>query len=234
MARTDEPGERRTSCDLKGMLVGMHRSHACDGPLLRPFHTSTNAPKSTTEKWRGVVTHHAISAMASQLRPTLSSRKAASPDVAVQRAKEGAKAGKKRCKQHCQEAATDDDGGTNERAGGSSMDHIVEVVDCSKPQAQQPTDHFKKLLEETCPDHAYPIKDMLRECGLMKSFMTMGSLSRGMEVDEAPIEGDAAPFPREDTVMTIYGRHPSPQKNCMPDPRTGTLARCSWGWGAEM
>jgi hypothetical protein len=35
----------------------------------------------------------------------------------------------------------------------------------------------------------------------MKSFMTMGSLSRGMEVDEAPIEGDATPFPGEDVVM---------------------------------
>jgi hypothetical protein len=52
-----------------------------------------------------------------------------------------------------------------------------------------------------------------------------------MEVDEAPIEGDAAPFPREDAIMMIYGRHPSLQKCCMHDPSMGTPARCSQGWG---
>jgi hypothetical protein len=44
----------------------------------------------------------------------------------------------------------------------------------------------------------------------MKSFMTMRSLSWGMELDEAPIEGDTTPFSGEDVVMMIYGRHPSP------------------------
>jgi hypothetical protein len=38
-------------------------------------------------------------------------------------------------------------------------------------------DHFEKLLKETCPNHAYPIKCKLKDCGLVKSFMTMGSLS---------------------------------------------------------
>jgi hypothetical protein len=47
-------------------------------------------------------------------------------------------------------------------------------------------DHFKKLLEETCPNHAYPIKHKLRDCGMMKNFMASGSLARGMEVDKAP------------------------------------------------
>jgi hypothetical protein len=34
-----------------------------------------------------------------------------------------------------------------------------------------------------------------------------------MEIDEAPTEGDAAPFSREDTIMTICGRHPSLEKH---------------------
>jgi hypothetical protein len=52
----------------------------------------------------------------------------------------------------------------------------------------------------------------------MKSFMTMGSLSQGMEIDKAPIKSDAVPFPREDAVMMIFGRHPSPKKHHRLDP----------------
>jgi hypothetical protein len=43
-----------------------------------------------------------------------------------------------------------------------------------------------------------------------------------MKVDEAPIEGDAMPFPREDAVMMIFGRHPLSEKHGMLDPSTGT------------
>jgi hypothetical protein len=35
---------------------------------------------------------------------------------------------------------------------------------------------------------------------MMKSFMTSGSLSRGMEVYEVPDEGDTMPFAGEDAV----------------------------------
>jgi hypothetical protein len=54
----------------------------------------------------------------------------------------------------------------------------------------------------------------------MKNFMTTGSLSQGMEVDKAPLEGDVAHFPGEDVVMTIFERHPSPKKRCGHDPST--------------
>jgi hypothetical protein len=84
--------------------------------------------------------------------------------------------------------------------------------------------HFEKLLEETCPNHAHSIKHKL-DCNLMKSFVTTGSLPRGMEIDDAPTEGDAAPYPSEDVVMMICGRHPSLEKHHTLDK----------GWGdAEM
>jgi hypothetical protein len=43
-------------------------------------------------------------------------------------------------------------------------------------QAWQLKDHFKKLLEVTCPNHTYPIKHKLKECTMMKNFMTTGAL----------------------------------------------------------
>jgi hypothetical protein len=83
-------------------------------------------------------------------------------------------------------------------------------------------DHFEMLLEEMCPNHVYSVKHKLRDCSLMKSFVTTGSLPGGMKIDEAPTKGSAAPFPGEDAVMTIYDSHPLPEKHRALDQRWGT------------
>jgi hypothetical protein len=82
------------------------------------------------------------------------------------------------------------------------MVRVVAVTDSGKQHARPPMDHFEKLLVETCPNYAYPIKYKVRDCGMKKNFVALGSLARGMEVDKIPDEGDATPFSREDTVMT--------------------------------
>jgi hypothetical protein len=38
---------------------------------------------------------------------------------------------------------------------------------------------------------------------MIKNFMALVSLARGMEVDEVPDEGDTMTFPGEDVVMAI-------------------------------
>jgi hypothetical protein len=124
----------------------MTRSRAHDRKLLRPLHVSTNTPKSTAEEWCGVATHHTASTKAAQLRPTPGSNGEASPGVTVH----GAKADKKRRKQCRQDATTDDDDGINERAGSSGVEGAAKA-----------TDHFEKLIGETCLNHAYPIKHKL-------------------------------------------------------------------------
>jgi hypothetical protein len=75
-----------------------------------------------------------------------------------------------------------------------------------------------------CPNHAYPIKHKLRDCGMMKNFMASGSLTRGMEVGEVPDEGGMTHFPREDVIMTIYDGHPSPGVRHVSDLSLGTPA----------
>jgi hypothetical protein len=89
-------------------------------------------------------------------------------------------------------------------------------------------DHFKKLLGETYPNHAYPVKHNLRDCGMMKNFMASGSLARRMVIDEVLDEGNTMPFPREDTIMMIYDGHPPPRMHRVSNPSQGTLACCSW------
>jgi hypothetical protein len=101
----------------------------------------------------------------------------------------------------------------------------------SKRQAWLPTDHFEKLCEETCTNHAYSVKYKLMNCGMMKNFMTSGSLTRGMEVDEVPNEGDATPFPREDAVKTIYDGCPSLGVRRISNSSPGTQLTVGGGAG---
>ena len=51
------------------------------------------------------------------------------------------------------------------------------TTDCKggrKPTEGTP-DHFEKLLEGPCPNHAFPIKHLYNDCGLMKWFLSRGS-----------------------------------------------------------
>jgi hypothetical protein len=43
--------------------------------------------------------------------------------------------------------------------------------------ARTPRDYFKRLLEEACPNHAYPVRHKLKDCGMIQSFITSGSLT---------------------------------------------------------
>jgi hypothetical protein len=94
-------------------------------------------------------------------------------------------------------------------------------------------DHFEKLLEESCLNHAYVIKHKLQNYSLMKSFMAMGSLPQSTEVVEAPIEDDVVPFPRDDAVMTVFRRSSPPEKHHVLDPSKGALSRSDQRWGDE-
>jgi hypothetical protein len=71
---------------------------------------------------------------------------------------------------------------------GHGNDHDWEVgsfgMGCASATARSvrswertPTDHFKRLLEEVCPNHAYPVGHKLKDYGMMQSFMTLGSLT---------------------------------------------------------
>jgi hypothetical protein len=110
---------------------------------------------------------------------TPSSGKEALSDVAVHRAKEGINGDKKRRKQCPQETMTktDHDDSNDGEAGGSGVRHISTAAHSDKCQVRPPMDHFKRLLEEACQNHAYPVRHKLKDYGMMRSFMTSGSLT---------------------------------------------------------
>jgi hypothetical protein len=97
-----------------------------------------------------------------------------SSDIAAHSTEEGVKGNHKRCKQRLEGTTTttscDDD--HNWEAGGSGMGRGLTVAHSDKHQTSLPTNHFKKLLEKACPNHAYPIKHKLKNCGMMRNLMT--------------------------------------------------------------
>jgi len=70
------------------------------------------------------------------------------------------------------------------------------------------SNHFEKMLEGPCPNHAFPIKHLLKDCGLMRKFLA-GSTNKGEQGKEpAPAADDAEEkddgFPTLDGCLMIF------------------------------
>jgi hypothetical protein len=159
------------------------------------------------------------------------SGKEVSFDVAIHSTKDDTNCGKKRHKQHPQgvTAMTKHDDSSYGKAGGSSTGCITTAAHGNKHQARPPTYHFRRLLEEVCLNHAYPIRHKLKDYDMMKSFMILGSFTRGTELDKDPSGSDTMPFPREDVVMTVHGGCLTLERYHMSKLSLGTPTCCGWG-----
>jgi hypothetical protein len=104
------------------------------------------------------------------------------------------------------------EGDEDKEARDSDEEHVSVVEHDFKCQAWQPADHFKKLLEATCPNHAYPIWHKLKECIEMKNYMTMGTFAKGRKPEGDPVRKAASPFSKEKALMSIYGG-PAPKES---------------------
>jgi hypothetical protein len=101
-------------------------------------------------------------------------------------------------------STTDNDDGNDGEASGFSVRCSSAIAHSDKPQARPPTDNFKRLMEETYPNQAYLVKHKLNDCCMMRSFMTLGSLTWGVELDEGLNGSDMMHFPRENIVLRVY------------------------------
>jgi hypothetical protein len=67
-----------------------------------------------------------------------------------------------------------------EKVKGSNEEFVASVECDFKQHTQLPKDHFEKVLEAACPHHSYAIKYKLRDCTMMKCFVS----------SDTPIDGD--------------------------------------------
>jgi hypothetical protein len=72
-----------------------------------------------------------------------------------------------------------------------------------KASAEDAPDHFKKMLEGPCPNHAYPIKHTYKDCGLMKKFLSEGSKKEDGKKKPDPSGDDAEE--KEDAFLEETG-----------------------------
>ena len=69
--------------------------------------------------------------------------------------------------------------------------------------------HFEKLLEGPCPNHAFPVKHLYKDCGLMKQFLSEGSNNGEHKKEPKPAiddaEGKDGGFLVLDGCLMIFG-----------------------------
>jgi hypothetical protein len=73
-----------------------------------------------------------------------------------------------------------------------------------KSHTRPPKGHFEKILEATCPHHPYPIKHKLRDCTMMKRFMSSADTPPGGNKLARDLRGSSMTL-REAEVTTITG-----------------------------
>jgi hypothetical protein len=70
-------------------------------------------------------------------------------------------------------------------------------------------DHFKKMLEKPCLNHAFPVKHLYKDCALMKKYLSGGSRKGEQKKKPESTEGDAEGkddgFPDTDGCLMVFG-----------------------------
>jgi hypothetical protein len=117
--------------------------------------------------------------------------------------------------------------------GGSSVRHISTATHSDKRPVRLPMDHFKRLVEEACPNNAYPIRHNIKDYGMMRSFMTSGSLTWGAKLHKGPYGIDTMPFSDENAVMTAYGGHPLSRRRRVSSLSPKAPTHYGWGHGGS-
>jgi hypothetical protein len=185
-------GDQKTHrCDPKGPGAKAPRSGMYNAQQSPSFQASNDVFRYTNEELCSIAVQYATGKEVVDLLPVPGSRevilgsvKVVPYDDAVQDAKKGAKSGNKRHKQRPQWVmiATDYDDDNDEKTDGSDLGHVMTATRSGKRQVQPPTDHFERLVMVACPNHVYPIKHKLKDCDMIKNFMTSESLTWGMKL----------------------------------------------------
>jgi hypothetical protein len=63
------------------------------------------------------------------------------------------------------------------RTRGTTGGSFASATDCKggKAATGETPDHFKKMLEKPCPNHAFHIKHLYKVCALLKKYLSGGS-----------------------------------------------------------
>jgi hypothetical protein len=74
---------------------------------------------------------------------------------------------------------TSNDGNTGKEIENSNEEFIAAAERDFKQCTIPPKDHFEKILEATYPHHPYPIRHKLRDCTMMRRFISSAGTPPG-------------------------------------------------------
>jgi hypothetical protein len=212
----------------------------CDADVISAFwssmtyrtlvHELGHEQPKTTNELLDIATRHAFGEeevetvfIQSSRKATLSGNRGMSTtatDKGTKRSIKSDKQGPRRRPHRVTVAANRDDDDNDKDANDSDEELMAAIEHDFKHQARLPVDHFEELLEATCLNHTYPIKHKLKECTMMKNYMTMGNLARNKKPEGDSAVKAGAPFPEEKAVMSIYGGL-APHESCRKLKLTG-------------
>jgi hypothetical protein len=90
-----------------------------------------------------------------------------------------------------------------EKIESSDEEFVASAKHDFKRRTRPPKDHFEMVLKAACPHHPYPVKHKLRDCTMMKRFMSSGTPAATAEL--ARNLGGRGMALGEAKVMTIIG-----------------------------
>ena len=135
----------------------------------------------------------------------------ASGEEAVGAIFERAQGGKVKWDDTADEGPSDRTGKKNKKNKKKDGGNFVAAADrkAGKALAGDTPDYFEKMLEKPCPNHTYRVGHLMKDCGLMKKWLT-GNLKKGepKKKPEAELEGEGAKeeaFPEHDVLMIFGG-----------------------------
>jgi hypothetical protein len=102
-------------------------------------------------------------------------------NATIRSTKRGAKGGKRGKSVVHHLTMVNTDGNVRDEIENSDEEFMATTEHNFKWRIRLPKDHFEKILEAACPHHPYPIKHKLRDCTMMKRFMTSGAPPGGDE-----------------------------------------------------
>jgi hypothetical protein len=69
-------------------------------------------------------------------------------------------------------------------------------------------DHFEKMLEKPCLNHAFPVKHLYKDCAVMKKYLSggtkKGEQKKRPEPADSDVEGKDDSFPDSDGCLMIF------------------------------
>jgi hypothetical protein len=104
------------------------------------------------------------------------------PNITIRGTKKGAKGGKKGQKCHPRRVTVMANNGNIRKEIENSDEEFMAVVERDfRWRTRKPKDHLEKILEASYPHHLYPVKHKLKDCMMMKRFMSSTGTPPGID-----------------------------------------------------